>query len=95
MISTDDIFRLSAGDEAAFEAAALELFRYQAAACPPYRDYLRLIGVQPDAVRTLRDIPFLPIALFKSHDVYCCGDTPPEAVFTSSATTGMTSSRST
>ena len=93
MISTDDIFRLPAGDEAAFGAAALELFRYQATACPPYRDYLRLIGVQPKAVRTLRDIPFLPIALFKSHDVYCCGDTPPEAVFTSSATTGMTSSR--
>ena len=30
--------------------------------------------------------------IFKTHDVYC-GGTEPEAVFTSSATTGMTPSR--
>lgn len=91
MISVDDIFRIEAGDDAAFEAAALALFRFQAEACPPYREYLAAIGVRPDAVAARRDIPFLPIELFKSHDVYCGGDAP-EAVFTSSATTGMTPS---
>lgn len=79
-------------DAAGFEAAALETFRRQAATCPPYRDYLRLIGIRPEAVRAARDIPFLPIGLFKTHDVYC-GDREPEAVFTSSATSGMTPSR--
>ena len=92
MIPTDDIFRLKAGDGAAFEKAALELFRFQAAACPPYREYLALVGIRPEHVTTLRGIPFLPIELFKSHEVYC-GDRAPEAVFTSSATTGMVPSR--
>ncbi len=91
MIPTDDIFRLAAGDGAAFERAALELFRFQTAACPPYRDYIARIGIRPEAVGRLSEIPFLPIELFKSHDVYC-GDGVPEAVFTSSATTGMTPS---
>ena len=90
MITPDDIFRIR--DEAAFEAAALEVFRRQAAECAPYREYLSLIGVQPGEVRTADAIPYLPIGLFKTHEVYC-GGTEPEAVFTSSATTGMTSSR--
>lgn len=90
MIAPEDIFRI--GCEADFEAAALEVFRRQAAQCPPYREYLSLIGVRAEQVRKAAQIPFLPIELFKTHDVYC-GPTPPEAVFTSSATTGMTPSR--
>ena len=92
MITTDDIFRLSENDATAFETAALALFRIQAAACPPYREYLGRLGIEPQQVREFRRIPFLPIELFKSHEVYC-GDAEPEAVFTSSATTGMTPSR--
>lgn len=92
MITTDDIFRLQPGDAAAFEAAALALFRFQSEACPPYREYLRRIGIRPETVGQFREIPFLPIELFKSHEVYC-GETPPEVVFTSSATTGMIPSR--
>ena len=92
MITTDDIFRLPGNDATAFETAALALFRIQAAACPPYREYLGRLGIEPQQVREFRRIPFLPIELFKSHKVYC-GDAEPEAVFTSSATTGMTPSR--
>ena len=90
MITPDDIFRIA--DDAAFAAAALEVFRRQAAECAPYREYLALTGVEAEQVGTPEEIPFLPIELFKTHDIYC-GETPPEAVFTSSATTGMTSSR--
>ena len=90
MLTQDDIFRIA--DDAAFETAALDLFRRQAAACPPYREYLALAGLKAETVRTLRDIPYLPIGLFKTHTVYC-GDQAPEAVFTSSATTGMTCAR--
>lgn len=91
-MTPDDILRLPEGDPAAFEAAALELFRRQAEACPPYREYIARSGVRPERVNQLRKIPFLPIELFKTHNIYC-GGTPPEAVFTSSATTGMTPSR--
>lgn len=90
MHSEADIFRIRT--DAGFDAAALALFRRQAAACPPYGEYLDKIGVRARTVEKVCDIPFLPIGLFKTHDIYC-GSTPPEAVFTSSATTGMTQAR--
>ncbi|MDE6569878.1 MAG: acyltransferase [Alistipes sp.] len=90
MLTPDDIFRIDTDE--AFEAAALEVFRRQAAECPPYREYLALLDIAPEHITRFDNIPFLPIQLFKTRDVYC-GDTEPEAVFTSSATTGMTSSR--
>ena len=90
MIAPNDIFGIA--DDAAFARAALETFRRQAVACTPYREYLALAGIRPEEVRTPEEIPHLPIELFKTHDIYC-GETPPEAVFTSSATTGMTPSR--
>lgn len=88
--SENDLFRIA--DDAAFAKAALEVFRRQAAECPPYREYIERIGVQPSEVRRLQEIPFLPIGLFKSREVYCA-ETAPEVVFTSSATTGMIPSR--
>ncbi len=90
MTDTGNIFDIRSDE--AFERAALELFRRQAVECPPYREYLSLIGVETDRVDSWRKIPYLPIELFKTHDVYC-GDREPEIVFTSSATTGMTPSR--
>ena len=89
-MATGSIFSLRGRAE--FEAAALETFRFQAAACPPYREYLGLLGVRSDRVRRVRDIPFLPIEVFKHREVYC-GAQPPEVVFTSSSTTGKGVSR--
>lgn len=88
--ATHNIFGIRT--DAEFEAAALELFRFQAAECPSYREYLSLTGIRPEEVRTFAGIPYLPIELFKTHNVYC-GGCEPEAVFTSSSTTGMTPSR--
>lgn len=90
MTGTNDIFSIR--NNAEFEAAALEIFRRQASECAPYREYLSLVKVKPEAVRTFGEIPYLPIELFKTHEIYC-GETEPEAIFTSSATTGMTPSR--
>lgn len=84
------IFTINSGS--AFEEAALGVFRFQAAHCPPYRSYLQLIGVSPGKVTSVDDIPFLPIELFKTHRVYC-GEGDPEKVFSSSSTTGMTPSQ--
>jgi hypothetical protein len=83
---------LGISSDAAFEQAALELFRFQSRACPPYAEYISHIGINPDNVRRAKEIPFLPIELFKSREVYC-GAAAPEIVFTSSNTGGTQPSR--
>ena len=90
MLTIDQI--LSIKSDAEFEAAALELFRFQADRCKPYKEYISLLGIDPSEVKRIEDIPFLPIELFKSHDIYCA-DTEPEIIFTSSNTGGTTPSR--
>jgi hypothetical protein len=75
-----------------FASAALEVFRFQAEHCDVYAKYLKLIGVESSSVTSIEQIPMLPIELFKSHDIYSAA-TPPQMVFTSSATTGMSVSR--
>lgn len=83
---------LAISTESEFRETALSLFRLQARECAPYREYLSLIGVEAGSVRTVKDIPFLPIEFFKSHKIYC-GDADPEIVFTSSTTGGTIPSR--
>ena len=90
MIFSDKIFSIHTDEE--FCEVALELFRWQAERCAPYKQYLSLLGINPSAITAIEQIPFLPIELFKSHDIYC-GDGEPEKVFTSSSTTGMIPSR--
>ena len=90
MSFSEKIFSLSS--DAEFEAAALELFRRQAEQCPPYSEYISLLGVNPAEVNRVEDIPFMPIEFFKWRDVYC-GEGEPEKVFTSSNTGGTVASR--
>ena len=86
----DHIFKIQTEEE--FQRIALSTFHRQAVDCPPYKEYLSLIGVRHEEVKSIEEIPFLPISLFKTHTIYCC-EGEPEEVFTSSATTGMTFSR--
>ncbi len=90
MLNIDDILRISTPRE--FEDAAMEIFRFQARHCEPYRDYLEAIGIEPESVETACGIPFLPIDLFKTHRIYSA-DTEPETVFASSSTDGEGESR--
>lgn len=90
MLNIDTILAIK--DEAQFERTALELFSYQAAHCVPYRRYIELLGIDPSTIERCEDIPFMPIELFKSEDVYCAA-TPPEVVFTSSNTGSTVPSR--
>ena len=85
----DKIFGL--GDEA-FLPAALELFRYQYRHNPLYQQYTDLLGICPDRVSQLHELPFLPIRFFKTHEVKT-GHFEPVQVFESSGTTGMSNSR--
>src|SRR5210317_1853652 len=75
-----------------FESLSLAVFRFQVRYNPVYAEYLSLLGRKAEEVTRLSDIPFLPIQLFKTHTIQT-GDWRPEAVFTSSGTTGQTTSR--
>jgi len=75
-----------------FNALALELFQHQATNNSVYREYLKLLNIQPSSVQKVAEIPFLPIEIFKSHDVMN-GSFEPEITFTSSGTTGKNTSR--
>lgn len=76
-----------------FDQKALEIFRFQAAHCAPYATYLQYLRCDPSKVKSLEDIPFLPIAAFKHHLVSTVSH-PPEKNFESSGTTGQKTSKS-
>lgn len=86
---SDKIFQ---ADPREFESLALEVFRFQADQLPVYRDFISHLNRDPEAIRSIEDIPFLPISFFKSHDVVCGGGHP-EITFSSSGTTGIATSR--
>jgi phenylacetate-coenzyme A ligase PaaK-like adenylate-forming protein len=73
--------------EAEFENLALEVFQYQYKYVDVYRTYVDLMKVDPNRVRRIDQIPFLPIQFFKNHQIITRGITP-EIEFTSSGTTG-------
>jgi phenylacetate-coenzyme A ligase PaaK-like adenylate-forming protein len=75
-----------------FIPRALDTFRLQYAQNPLYREYTDALGVRPESVRSLAEIPFLPVSFFKTHAVRT-GDFIPEVVFESSGTTGSVTSR--
>ena len=81
------IFGLKKGDSEPFRSLALEIFRFQYDNNPIYRLYTDTLGIDPDAVRAITEIPFLPVSFFKTHAVKTT-DFTPEAVFESSGTTG-------
>ena len=90
MEDANHIFGIGSGEE--FARAALETFRFQAAHCDVYREYISRIGVRAGDVNDWRQIPMLPIGFFKWREVYC-GGREPEKVFTSSNTGGTDASR--
>lgn len=75
-----------------FEDLALEIFRYQARENVLYAQYLELLGVDYHSVNEVRQIPFLPIAFFKTHEVKT-GNWSATTIFSSSGTTGQQSSQ--
>jgi len=75
-----------------FADIALGLFRFQAAHNAVYKAFVDNLRVNPAQVQRLEDIPFMPIAFFKTHTVQT-GVWTPQTVFTSSGTTGAAVSR--
>ena len=85
MISKDLIFNITS--EASFNAAALAVFKHQFEHNSVYRSFCDLLYKHPSEVKTVQQIPFLPIQFFKSHTIVSNSKSA-EATFTCSGTTG-------
>jgi len=82
----------SVKSEHEFNDLCLEIFRFQLHHNKVYGKYIKALGKQAAKVNHFQEIPFMPIEFFKEQHVYC-GEAPPERVFTSSGTTGMSRSQ--
>jgi len=75
--------------KADFWGNALEIFNYQYDNNNIYHDFINSLGKDRSKIKTLYDIPFLPVEFFRNHKVIT-GDLPVEKIFESSGTTGTT-----
>jgi phenylacetate-coenzyme A ligase PaaK-like adenylate-forming protein len=71
----------------------LKVFHFQARENAVYKEYIDHLGMTPENIRQWKDIPFLPIELFKTHEVVCGQADGSLAIFTSSGTTGSATSK--
>ena len=85
--------RLSNLKSEEFENLALQLFEFQSQSNPIYRKYLEARNVSTQSVKSLDQIPFLPIRFFKDHQVISGDKANYSEYFSSSGTTGMITSR--
>lgn len=90
MTTTPDIFAISSQKQ--FEKIALKTFRFQYENNLVYREFCDFLKTDVQKVKTLEQIPFLPIQFFKSHKVVS-NKNPVQETFTSSGTTGMATSK--
>ena len=75
-----------------FENKAIEVFKYQFENNLVYRSFCDLLCKHPCDIKKIKDIPFLPIELFKSHEIKISSKKTSK-IFTSSGTTGSNLSR--
>lgn len=90
MITPQELFTLSGQKQ--FEKIALKIFRYQHDNNLVYREFCNLLNIEKGNIKSLKQIPFLPIQFFKSHDVVSSTGSIQET-FTSSGTTGIITSK--
>lgn len=79
--------------ETEFLSTALEIFQFQYQNNPIYKEWVSLLNVKPHNVKTLEQIPFLPIEFFKQQKVVSSPITADTVCFTSSATTSQIPSK--
>jgi phenylacetate-coenzyme A ligase PaaK-like adenylate-forming protein len=78
--------------EQIFLETSLQVFKHQFRNNKVYRSFCDLLNVHPSDVKTLNQIPFLPIQFFKTKEVLSSTDNIQET-FTSSGTTGSITSK--
>ena len=90
MLNSQDIFTISSHKQ--FEKIALKVFRFQYENNAVYQEFCDFLDTDVQKVKSLGQIPFLPIQFFKNQDVVSNADAVQET-FTSSGTTGMITSK--
>ncbi|MCH7402173.1 acyl transferase [Belliella kenyensis] len=76
-----------------FDQKALELFQFQAIHNSIYKKYLSFRNIDSSSIKSLDQIPFLPIQFFKDHQVITGPMEDYSRYFSSSGTTGMVTSK--
>ena len=84
------IFNIQTEQE--FTEVALAVFNHQFKNNKVYRSFCDLLYIHPSDVKTVQEIPFLPIQFFKSKEVLA-SQGKVEETFTSSGTTGSVTSK--
>lgn len=90
MFTPEDIISIQTRKE--FHKIAMKVYRYQYENNLVYREFCDLIRKTPTEVRSLDQVPFLPIEFFKSKSVLSSTE-PIQTTFTSSGTTGVITSK--
>jgi len=90
LINPQDIFTISSQKQ--FEKIALKVFRFQYENNMVYKEFCDFLKTDIHKVKSLQQIPFLPIPFFKNHNVVSTTEAVQET-FTSSGTTGMITSK--
>lgn len=75
--------------ESDFLALSLSIFNFQLKQNPVYSQWVKLLRVDPAHVKTLEEIPFLPIEFFKTHQIVTSPISQNTIQFTSSSTTSQ------
>ena len=79
-------------NEEDFRAACLDNFMFQYENVEVYRKFVDYLNINPNSITEVEQIPFLPIEMFKNHQVLN-KNTPTDFYFQSSGTTQMTRSK--
>lgn len=81
--------------ENSFEEVCLELFEYQYANNPFYRAFTDSLSRTPDTIKSVTEIPFLPIEFFKTQQIITRSHISnlTSHIFLSSGTTGTSQSK--
>lgn len=87
-----DIQRIFEKASTAFELLSLETFGRQYLENSNYRSFCKLLGKDISNVKSLQDIPFLPVEFFKTHTIKT-GNFNADLIFSSSGTTGQMTSK--
>lgn len=86
----DKFFSINSPSE--YKEIALEVFLFQYNNSLLYKAFVDSLKVNPNSVKEIEQIPFLPIQFFKSHEIITQGSVA-DKLFLSSGTTGMSPSR--
>lgn len=84
------IFEIESNEQ--FQELTFEIFHIQAEKCVVYKTYLQNLKINPQQIKTLSQIPFLPIEFFKTHEVKAT-EFNEETIFYSSGTTNFNRSK--